>query len=219
MRILIIAATELELSDIRPHLSRIPKNVSLNYKVTNIGCLQTCYHLFDSLIKNKYHFVLQIGIAGSLDENIPIGSICQVISEQLGDLGSEDANGALIDALELGLMNNTDFPFTNGTIVNEFTLPIKELYPVAGCTVNKTSGNTQNINRFKRKYPDCQIENMEGAAIFYVCKNMNIPFMEIRSISNMVEERNKDNWNIKLALSVLEDNIEQIVLEILKHYQ
>jgi futalosine hydrolase len=42
-------------------------------------------------------------------------------------------------------------------------------------------------------------ENMEGAAIAHVCKRYGIPMIEIRGISNVVEDRNKREWDIPLA--------------------
>ena len=64
------------------------------------------------------------------------------------------------------------------------------------------SGNTTTIKKIKNRLsPD--IETMEGAAVFRVCNDFNIPCMQIRSVSNFVGERNKKNWNIDLAVKNL----------------
>jgi futalosine hydrolase len=57
-----------------------------------------------------------------------------------------------------------------------------------------------------------QIESMEGAAVFYVCLKTNINCIQIRTISNNVERRNKNNWNIPLALK----NLQNITINLLK---
>jgi futalosine hydrolase len=44
---------------------------------------------------------------------------------------------------------------------------------------------------------------MEGAAVFYVCLNENIPVLQIRSISNYVEDRDTTKWDIPLAIKQL----------------
>ena len=44
-----------------------------------------------------------------------------------------------------------------------------------------------------------------------VCKNYNIPCIQIRSISNKVEKRNKENWNLPLAIKNLNDTVAQII--------
>ena len=46
---------------------------------------------------------------------------------------------------------------------------------------------------------------MEGAAFFYACLMMQVPFLEIRSISNHVEPRNRAAWDIPLAIGQLNE--------------
>jgi futalosine hydrolase len=46
---------------------------------------------------------------------------------------------------------------------------------------------------------------MEGAAFHFVCLREEIPFMQIRVVSNYVEPRNKNSWNIPLAIANLND--------------
>ena len=53
-------------------------------------------------------------------------------------------------------------------------------------------------------------ESMEGAALHYVCLMENIPFVQIRSISNYIGERNKKKWNMMDSINNL--NIELIKL-------
>jgi futalosine hydrolase len=44
---------------------------------------------------------------------------------------------------------------------------------------------------------------MEGAAFFYACRQMNVHGMQIRAVSNYVEKRNREAWNIGLAIKNL----------------
>ena len=44
---------------------------------------------------------------------------------------------------------------------------------------------------------------MEGAAFFYACLFEGITCSQIRTISNRVEKRNRDNWDIPLAVKDL----------------
>lgn len=62
-------------------------------------------------------------------------------------------------------------------------------------------------NRFK-----AICENMEGAAIAHIAKLYSIPFIEIRGVSNRVEDRNLKKWNLPLAAQ----NSQNAVLEVLK---
>jgi len=42
-------------------------------------------------------------------------------------------------------------------------------------------------------------ENMEGAAVARVCQQFGLPLLELRCISNLVEDRNLQNWQLKQA--------------------
>ena len=73
-----------------------------------------------------------------------------------------------------------------------------------GITVNKVHGNAQSIEKTIQLHQP-QTESMEGAAVFYACQQLNIPAMQIRSISNYVEPRNRESWQIGLAVKNLND--------------
>jgi futalosine hydrolase len=42
-------------------------------------------------------------------------------------------------------------------------------------------------------------ENMEGAGVARVCDQFAVPVLEVRCISNLVEDRNTDNWQLRQA--------------------
>lgn len=50
-----------------------------------------------------------------------------------------------------------------------------------------------------------QVETMESAAFYFACEQNKWKNCVIRSISNYVEKRNKDKWNIPLAIKNLND--------------
>jgi futalosine hydrolase len=52
---------------------------------------------------------------------------------------------------------------------------------------------------------------MEGAAVLYVAEMLDIPAIQIRSISNYVEPRNRENWKIKEAIENLNYQIINIL--------
>lgn len=55
-------------------------------------------------------------------------------------------------------------------------------------------------------------ENMEGAAIAHVCTFHGIPMIEIRGMSNIVEDRDLSKWNITLAA----ENCQKAALEVIR---
>ena len=112
----------------------------------------------------------------------------------------------------MGISDGNDFPFENGLIKSEHAIK-HGLRKVRGITVNKVHGNEKSIKQVQsRLSPD--IESMEGAAFFYACKMSKVNFIQIRAISNYVEKRNKNSWQIELALSNLASELKQILNQI-----
>ena len=52
---------------------------------------------------------------------------------------------------------------------------------------------------------------MEGAAVMMVSKRFKIPCVQIRTISNRVEQRNKTKWDISLAVSNLNKEAQNYI--------
>ncbi|MNE58507.1 Futalosine hydrolase [compost metagenome] len=49
------------------------------------------------------------------------------------------------------------------------------------------------------------VESMEGAAVLYCCEKESLPCLQVRSISNYVEPRNKERWQIGPAIMSLNE--------------
>ncbi|HEY0610467.1 MAG TPA: hypothetical protein VGD35_12440, partial [Chitinophaga sp.] len=72
------------------------------------------------------------------------------------------------------------------------------------------TGSPASIERLEQKYaPD--IESMEGAAFHFACLQEAVPFLQLRSISNYVEARDKSKWNIPLAVKQLNETLIALV--------
>jgi futalosine hydrolase len=117
---------------------------------------------------------------------------------------------------EAGLAGANDFPFKSGVVEsdNKYSGLVKNsLKPVKAVTVNTSTGSDATRRRLVKKYnPD--IETMEGATFFYICARNFIPFLALRAISNYVEPRNKNNWNIPLALENLAEKCNEFIIRL-----
>jgi futalosine hydrolase len=196
MKILVVSATDLELKLLREHA--FPPKHEFQFATHGVGVISSLYKL-NKLGNPKPDLILQVGLAGSYNPSIELGETVFVHTEILGDEGAED-NEALLDLYDLKLRDENEFPFTQGKLpnpnINFFPSDIKA---AKGLTVNLSAGNGSTIERRKNKFnPD--IESMEGACLHYICLLNDIPFIQIRTISNVVEPRCKENWNIPLAL-------------------
>jgi futalosine hydrolase len=177
--------------------------------ITGVGMVATTFHLTRALYQKEYQLVINAGICGSYRDDLPHGTVVEVLTEQFGDFGVDD-NGIFRPVFEHKFMERDDFPFHDGYLVNptkhHFT---HHLNNCSGVTVNTVSGSEERIAVINQKFK-ADIESMEGAAVFYATLHHQIPFVEIRSVSNMVEPRNTKNWNISLAI----DNLNSTLIDI-----
>ena len=51
---------------------------------------------------------------------------------------------------------------------------------------------------------------MEGAGVYYAALMENVPFFELRTVSNAVGERDTSKWDSKWALDTLEECCREI---------
>ena len=184
--------------------------------VTGVGSVATAWaltKLFSSDLKPD--LAINAGIAGSYKTKIKTGEVVMPISDCFADAGIETREG-FKTLYEAGLEDPERSPFTGGRIIarNDYIRKVSGLItPVSAVTVNMASGTAATIERIVSRY-DPDIETMEGAAFFYVCSAEKVPFIALRAISNSVESRNKDKWNIPLALDNLVGTLEKVILTI-----
>tara|TARA_Y100000385_G_C12982069_1_gene588877 strand:- start:557 stop:1135 length:579 start_codon:yes stop_codon:yes gene_type:complete len=192
MKVLIIAATNFEVTS--------EKIREFTLLISGVGMVNTAINLSKELLKNDYDLVINMGVAGSFSEDISLGEVVEVIDERFSEIGFEDGN--------------TFKEFTGLNICNSYKVEGKtNLKKVKSITVNTVHGNKNSIQEIvKRLNPD--VESMEGAAVFQVCKNFGVSCVQIRSISNKVEKRNKADWNIPLAIKNLNTTVEKIITEL-----
>ncbi len=172
----------------------------LELLISGIGSPSTIFTLTKLLSARQYGRIVQVGIAGSYKHDIPLGSIVEVGQDCFADLGIDD-NGSFVQLFNTGLSSANEKPFKNGLLVNPGQKNTG--FPnVRSITVNTASGSNELIQQ-RKSYFNPDIESMEGAAAFFVCMQMGIPIMQMRSISNMVEPRNKKAWEMDIAIKNL----------------
>jgi futalosine hydrolase len=54
-------------------------------------------------------------------------------------------------------------------------------------------------------------ENMEGAAVAQICARLGIPWLELRGISNLVEERDPARWDLPTATTVAQQAVRAVL--------
>ena len=182
--------------------------------ITGVGSMATAWSLKQWITLNeKPDLAINAGIAGSFNERLNIGDVVMPVSDCFADAGVEDGENFLT-LFESGLINANDFPYKDGLLYTDtrYNEKMKSiLEPVRAITVNTATGSETTRGKLLKKFnPD--IETMEGATFFYICSREDIPFLALRAISNKVESRNKNNWNIDLALHNLSEKLIDVLL-------
>ncbi|MEI7661411.1 MAG: futalosine hydrolase [Bacteroidota bacterium] len=228
MRILLVAATVFE---IRPFLDRLPmlgntndqlssyqyKNVAIDVLITGVGMVPTAFFLGRQLAIAPYGLAINAGIAGTFTKSIPVGSVVNVTEDCVPELGAEDGDHFL-SVFELGLIDPDTYPYRGGKLINDSPenetsaglAAISKLPKVKGITSNTVRGNLNSIERIQH-LAKADLESMEGAAFLFACLTAKIPCLQLRAISNLVEERDKSRWNLPLALNSLNKVLWDII--------
>ena len=214
MKTLICTATSLELSRIFPSISSseietagsgFDKN-GFSFLVTGIGVLNTYASLVRFHLNTPVDRVIQVGIAGaytSAREEVKIlGTPVIIKKEVVADLGAEDSGHFLsLKDLELGEMEYYESKCLP-VFEDLFGDSLKALPVVTGATVNTATGREATGIIRAEKY-GVEVESMEGAGALKFGEDFGIPALQIRSISNIATNRDKESWDIIGAIKSL----------------
>ena len=224
MKLLVTAAEAQELNRAKKafEVVRGIRNVEseVDFRLTGIGSVQACHCVTRAIVEaiakgNPYNLVVNIGIAGSYDlEEFPIGSAAVISREYFGDLGFGGSDG-FTDLFQYGILERDGFPYTDGALARK-VLPYPQIEKVlekyrsgAGITVQCVTGTPEKLEELNSHFAP-HIESMEGAGVYYAALMENVPFFELRTVSNAVGERDTSKWDSKWALDTLEECCREI---------
>jgi futalosine hydrolase len=204
--ILVVAATAKEINPFI-ELTRKGNFNNADILISGIGLAASTYHLAKQLALKKYDLVIQAGVGGCFELRIPLGSVVAVEQDTIADQSVVELE-RLKTLFDLNLVPQDQYPYKKGWLINPNKEVLKKtkLKIVKGISVNQISTSKQMI-KFYRDAFDPVTESMEGAALHYVCLMENIPFIQIRSISNYIGERNKQKWDMMDSIANLNDTL------------
>ena len=215
MKIIITAATIGEwmpvFLNINPLYTSESKRIKVLFHQSGVGMLATAVSLTKIIVEEKPDLIIQMGIAGTFNTKINLGKVVAIQDETIGDLGVEE-DGKWKDIFEMKLEKSSYPPFEKRRLPNQWLRQynLLELTEVSGITVNEITTNVKRMEQLIKKYNPIT-ESMEGAALHFVCRDMNIPFLQIRAISNYVGERDKTNWQLKESLDALKETVLKLI--------
>jgi futalosine hydrolase len=226
VRILLVAATAAEIGPVTAGLRRDgergPRTTryggashDVDVLVTGVGMVATATWCAQTLCRERYELALNLGVCGSFDRSLTPGTVVHVVSDRLAELGAED-DETFLSIHAMHLLDENEPPFVNGALVNQappVSATLASLPAVSGITVNTVHGRDHSIGAVTRLFAP-QVESMEGAAFMYACLVQGQRFAQIRSVSNVVERRNREAWKMSEAVASLGTTALRILNEL-----
>ncbi|MCF8056636.1 MAG: futalosine hydrolase [Desulfocapsa sp.] len=200
---LVVCATEFEL---QPLLDAYPSDrKEWATLVTGVGMVETalCLTRFLEQQGERIHGVLNIGVGGAYIHEGKGGAglleICLAVEEIFGDFGL--CHPDRIEPLAEHIVYRSHYLLDSSlleqaaTIFKKNGLSVTRGKFVTVCGVSATaSRGTMLVKQY-----DALCENMEGAAVARVCEAYGLPLLEMRTISNFVEDRDCNRWKLSEA--------------------
>ncbi|ACH37626.1 futalosine hydrolase, putative [Citrifermentans bemidjiense Bem] len=235
--VIVTASTTLELSELIAGTSAIAvtgvghlrvyrasyRGVELVIAVTGIGKVNAAAATTLLLERFGAELLINTGCGGAFPGcGLGVGDLAIAQSETLADEGVQTPDGWR----GLELIGIPVFQGDGKRIFNTVPLDLdlargaeahaRELgYAVAGgpfLTVSTCSGSALQGQELLRRFPGV-CENMEGGAVAQVALPYAVPLLEVRGISNLVEDRDLARWDLKLAVS----QAQKFLLDYLEH--
>ncbi len=166
--------------------------------------------------------VVNTGCAGAYGESgLSVGDLALACTEIYGDEGVQTLSGwRPLDYMGIPLVEIEGIRYFN-EIPLAFSPAEKALRfaEMRGCglmkgrfvTVSTCSGTSARGAELAKRY-DAICENMEGAAVAHVALRYGIDCLEVRGISNMVEDRDLSLWDIGKAA----ENAQRFIMAFLE---
>ncbi|MEH1098131.1 futalosine hydrolase [Micromonospora sp. CPCC 205561] len=153
-----------------------------------------------------YRGVLSAGVAGGFAGRVEVGATVLGTTAVAADLGAESPAGFLgVDELGMPpewLGGGSTLAADPGLLAAlRAALPTATVGPVL--TVSTVTGTAASTDALRRRHPDAVAEAMEGYGVAVAAGQANVPFAELRTVSNPIGPRDRDAWRMREALAAL----------------
>ncbi len=224
MSILLLTATAMEGDRLAANLSVAVEQTSAGRRwlsgefrgspirliETGLGAVNTAHALTRALERQQPRLVLQVGVGGAYEgSGLGVGDIALALNDSFADLGVSSPDGWLgAEAIGIPVVSGAtdyynrypcDTEKTEGAaslLTSHFNVSVK-MGPFA--TVQEVSGTAELGAERRRRIPGAICESMEGAAAAQLCVLYDIHFVQLRVMSNLVEDRDRSRWDLPMA--------------------
>lgn len=147
-----------------------------------------------------------------LGSGLAVGDLALASAEFFGDEGVATADGFRdLAAMKLPMRETSKQHFNRwpvdkglhdwaqGVLSNHAEKTNTTLTSGLFVTVSTCTGTTAKATEIEnRTHGIC--ENMEGAAVALACQQLSVPLLEVRGISNLVEDRDTSRWDLPAGM-------------------
>ena len=227
--LLLVSATEIESATIQIALEDAKANQHAGKTVINgnlcgwrctllhtgIGSVNAAHALTCQLEVQLPDLVIQFGIGGAyVPTGLPIRSVVLATEEIYGDVGVITPKGwKPADEIGIPLVHGDPPHFNHFPLDSQLVSTAAEICGVrcgTFVTVSQCSG-VQAVGDALHARFNALCESMEGAAAAHICTLYDVPFLEVRGISNLVEDRQPAQWDIAGAADTAQSTLIKII--------
>lgn len=218
--LLVVTATTNEMRAAFPDAPKVEQGETVEYDfggrklllaVCGVGPVNGALSAGRLLEKHEVEGMLNLGIAGAYNEDeFPLLSTCYAWMETWPEYGVLDAQGE-VDPKAIGFPQGE---VRGETVWNRFKLnPVNEAATMgltlsdswlraSSVTVAGVTGTWERAGWLKIAC-NADMENMEGFSLGLAAAQAGVPFLEVRTLSNVVGSRAAEDWDLKGALKAL----------------
>jgi len=195
--------------------------------VAGVGKVNAAAATATLIERHQPRLVINAGCGGAYPgSGLDIGDLAVASAEVLGDEGAITSNGWLgLQEMDLPYIIKGTQRFFNEILLSRLAAEkAMQLADYCGITlargrfvtVSTCSGSLVQGEELVRRWSGI-VENMEGAAVAMMCLRYGVDCLEIRGISNLVEERNMKAWDIPRAVEAAQRFVLKYLEEIGRH--
>jgi futalosine hydrolase len=199
-RILIVTAVEAEAEALRRGLPDGARTPGVSVLAGGVGAAHAAASTARALaLDGGYGAVISAGIAGAFRGRAELGDLLLARRVVAADLG---AGTAADEAHPDGFLSIDELGFGSGAVEGG-RLPGVSAVVGTILTVTCATGTDERAEELARRHPDAVGEAMEGYGVAAAAALFDLPFAEIRAVSNFVGRREREAWRVGPALAAL----------------
>jgi futalosine hydrolase len=184
----------------------------LGVRALGVGKTAAAVALAELLAARRPAGVLLFGVCGAYPArhrpaaSLAVGELCFVDPDAFADEGAATPGGFRdLAALGLGEVGPWSAAPVTAALARRLGAPV-----VRGATVSTCSG-TEALSAAHAERSGAHVETMEGAAAALVCARAEVPFVQLRAVSNWTGDRTRGGWDLPAALAALHAAVRRLL--------